>query len=143
MASVPTPGVPQLVMTEKVFHHMCQALVASMACPSWAPLCRAGFPIMTLGCRVKGLHMCRAQAAFHGVPIVGIPVFGDQPDNVMKAVNRGLGLMISPGTITAASLRRAVEEVVDGRGGYAAAAAEVSIRMRAHRVSPVQKAAGE
>ncbi len=37
------------------------------------------------------------QAAFHGVPIVGIPVFGDQPDNVMKAVYRGFGLMISPG----------------------------------------------
>ncbi len=39
------------------------------------------------------------QAAFHGVPIVGIPVFGDQPDNVMKAVYRGFGLMISPGAL--------------------------------------------
>ena len=88
------------------------------------------------------MHGAWSQAAFHGVPIVGIPVFGDQPDNVMKAVNRGLGLMISPGTITAASLRRAVETVVDGRGSYAAAAARVSVRMRAHRVSPAQKAAG-
>ena len=28
------------------------------------------------------------------MPIVGIPVFGDQPGNVMKAVHRGLGLVI-------------------------------------------------
>ena len=77
------------------------------------------------------------------MPIVGIPVFGDQPDNVMKAVHRGLGLMVPPGTITAASLQKAVEAVIDGRGGYAAAAARVSVRMRAHRVSPAQRAAGE
>ena len=51
----------------------------------------------------KVVHSCKTsfvpplQAAYHGVPIVGIPVFGDQPDNVMKAVYRGFGLMISPG----------------------------------------------
>lgn len=81
------------------------------------------------------------QAAFHGVPIVGIPVFGDQPDNVMKSVNRGLGVTIQPGKITREGLRAAVEQVISA-DGYAQAAARISVRMRAHRVSPVEKAAG-
>ena len=47
----------------------------------------------------KVLRLICMQAAFHGVPVVGLPVFGDQPDNVMKAVFRGFGLMIPPGML--------------------------------------------
>ncbi len=36
----------------------------------------------------------RPQAAYHGVPLVGIPMYGDQPDNVAKAVHRGFGLLV-------------------------------------------------
>ena len=36
----------------------------------------------------------RAQAAYHGVPLVGIPMYGDQPDNIAKAVHRGFGLLV-------------------------------------------------
>ena len=36
----------------------------------------------------------RSQAAYHGVPLVGIPMYGDQPDNVAKAVHRGFGLLV-------------------------------------------------
>ena len=39
-------------------------------------------------------HAC--QAAYHGVPVVGIPMLADQLDNVMKAVYRGFGLAIKP-----------------------------------------------
>ncbi len=35
-----------------------------------------------------------AQAAYHGVPLVGIPMYGDQPDNSAKAVHRGFGLLV-------------------------------------------------
>lgn len=82
------------------------------------------------------------QAAYHGIPIVGIPVFGDQPDNVMKAVYRGFGLMISPGTITEHSLVAAVGRVIS-KPSFREAAMKVSRRMRAHRVSPAEKAAGQ
>jgi UDP:flavonoid glycosyltransferase YjiC (YdhE family) len=81
------------------------------------------------------------QAGYHGIPIVGIPVFGDQPDNVMKAVFRGFGLMISPGTITEATLVAAVGRVTT-EPRFREAARKVSVRMRAHRVSPAEKAAG-
>lgn len=27
------------------------------------------------------------EAAYHGVPVAGVPIFGDQPDNVAKAVS--------------------------------------------------------
>lgn len=36
----------------------------------------------------------RSQAAYHGVPLVGIPMYGDQPDNMAKAVHRGFGLLV-------------------------------------------------
>ncbi|CAL5226001.1 g8804 [Coccomyxa viridis] len=80
------------------------------------------------------------EAAFHGVPIVGIPVFGDQPDNVMKAVYRDFGLMISPGRITAEGLRGMVNRVL-AEPSFGEAAQKVSVRMRAHRLKPAEKAA--
>ncbi len=83
-----------------------------------------------------------AQAAYHGIPVVGLPVFGDQPDNVMKAVYRGFGLMIPPGTITADSLLAAALRVM-AEPSFREAARKVSLRMRAHRLTPAQKAAGE
>ena len=35
------------------------------------------------------MSLASVQAAYHGKPIVGMPIFGDQLDNVAKAVNRG------------------------------------------------------
>ncbi len=31
-------------------------------------------------------RLCARQAAYHGVPVVGLPFFGDQPGNADKAV---------------------------------------------------------
>ena len=42
----------------------------------------------------QGRRGGREQAAYHGVPLVGIPMYGDQPDNVAKAVHRGFGLLV-------------------------------------------------
>ncbi|CAL8466391.1 g5927 [Coccomyxa elongata] len=80
------------------------------------------------------------EAAYHGIPVVGLPVFGDQPDNVMKAVYRGFGLMIPPGTITTDSLLAATLRVM-AEPSFREAARKVSQRMRAHRLTPAQKAA--
>ncbi|XP_068461133.1 LOW QUALITY PROTEIN: UDP-glucuronosyltransferase 3A1-like [Clinocottus analis] len=40
------------------------------------------------------------QAVYHAVPVLGIPLFGDQFDNVVRAEAKGLGLTINPTDIT-------------------------------------------
>lgn len=82
------------------------------------------------------------QAIYHKTPIIGIPVFGDQPDNVAKAVYRGIGLGMPPGRITADALAAAIIEVAE-QPQYREAVTKLSKRMRAHRSTPVQQAGGE
>nr|XP_040051944.1 UDP-glucuronosyltransferase 3A1-like [Gasterosteus aculeatus aculeatus] len=40
------------------------------------------------------------QAVYHAVPVLGIPLFGDQFDNMVRAKTKGLGLTIKPTHIT-------------------------------------------
>lgn len=82
------------------------------------------------------------QAIYHKTPIIGIPVFGDQPDNVAKAVYRGIGLGMPPGRITADALAAAIIQVAE-QPQYREAVTKLSKRMRAHRSTPVQQAGGE
>ncbi|XP_052871535.1 UDP-glucosyltransferase 2-like, partial [Anopheles cruzii] len=57
------------------------------------------------------------EAMYHGVPIVGIPMFGDQDGNVGQAVKDGWGLAVSFDTLTEPTLTAAVREVL-GNGQY-------------------------
>uniref|UniRef100_A0A146LV96 UDP-glucuronosyltransferase n=1 Tax=Lygus hesperus TaxID=30085 RepID=A0A146LV96_LYGHE len=47
----------------------------------------------------------------YGVPVVAIPIFGDQFKNVKIAVSRGLGIELAKQNLTETSLRWAIEEV--------------------------------
>lgn len=40
------------------------------------------------------------EAMYYGIPVVGIPVFGDQRMNVQRAVQEGYGVMLSIKNIT-------------------------------------------
>ncbi|XP_069186025.1 UDP-glucuronosyltransferase 2B1 isoform X2 [Procambarus clarkii] len=40
------------------------------------------------------------EAVYHGVPIVGFPIFADQGDNARRVVDHGLGLVIDKAAIT-------------------------------------------
>ncbi|EDQ88647.1 uncharacterized protein MONBRDRAFT_37473 [Monosiga brevicollis MX1] len=44
------------------------------------------------------------EAAYHGVPILGYPLFGDQWDNVARAVWRGMAISVDKDTATTESL---------------------------------------
>ncbi|XP_061673985.1 UDP-glucuronosyltransferase 3A1-like isoform X1 [Syngnathoides biaculeatus] len=76
------------------------------------------------------------QAVYHAVPVLGIPLFGDQFDNVVRAEAKGLGLAISPTRITGELLSATIQTVVrDGR--FKAAALSLS---RIHRSQPTPPA---
>ncbi|XP_077377266.1 UDP-glucuronosyltransferase 3A1-like isoform X2 [Festucalex cinctus] len=75
------------------------------------------------------------QAVYHAVPILGIPLFGDQFDNVVKAEAKGLGLAISPTRITGKLLSSTIQTVVrDVR--FKSAALALSRIHRSHPVPP-------
>ncbi|KAJ8709294.1 hypothetical protein PYW07_009120 [Mythimna separata] len=48
----------------------------------------------------------------YGVPIIGIPVFGDQPINVKRSVNKGFALEVNLSLETAKDLKVAIEEIL-------------------------------
>ncbi|EAT45642.1 AAEL003098-PA [Aedes aegypti] len=52
------------------------------------------------------------EALYHGKPIVGIPIFGDQLMNVQKAVRSGYGLKLDYELINEASVREVIETVL-------------------------------
>jgi glucuronosyltransferase len=53
------------------------------------------------------------EAAFNGVPLVGIPFFGDQQLNVAKSARMGLAVALDFQTLTKASTLTAVRTILD------------------------------
>ncbi|EDW48199.1 GM20028 [Drosophila sechellia] len=49
---------------------------------------------------------------YHGVPMVALPIFGDQPLNAALMVNSGYGVTLDLQTITEATFREAINEVL-------------------------------
>lgn len=85
-----------------------------------------------------------AQAAYHGVPVVGLPLFAEQPDNMARAVEQGFGLSVDVNDATGLSqnLRRALHHVL-GNPSFAANASRVSGLIRSTHWSPAGQAASE
>lgn len=52
------------------------------------------------------------QAVYHAVPVLGIPLFGDQFDNVVRAEAKGLGLTINPTQITRELLSSTIQTII-------------------------------
>jgi UDP:flavonoid glycosyltransferase YjiC (YdhE family) len=53
------------------------------------------------------------EAAARGVPIVGIPIYGDQPYNLAKVVSAGIGIKLDFANITTEVVLWAVNEVLN------------------------------
>jgi UDP:flavonoid glycosyltransferase YjiC (YdhE family) len=60
-------------------------------------------------CGVNSVH----EAVISGVPIVGIPLFADQLDMAMRALDAGVALVLSKNALEADALRVAVKGVVN------------------------------
>ncbi|XP_076993132.1 UDP-glucuronosyltransferase 2A3-like [Tamandua tetradactyla] len=53
------------------------------------------------------------EAIYHGVPMVGIPFFGDQSDNILNMKAKGAALDVNIDTMTSADLLRALRTVIN------------------------------
>ncbi|KAF4519854.1 UDP-glycosyltransferase-12 [Ephemera danica] len=53
------------------------------------------------------------EAAYHGVPLIGIPVYGDQMLNMKKAVLGGYGVMVTLQNVTKQSLLWALDKTLN------------------------------
>jgi UDP:flavonoid glycosyltransferase YjiC (YdhE family) len=53
------------------------------------------------------------EALVHGVPIVGIPLYGTNFHNLAKVKNNGLGVIVQKNLLTEKTLYSAMKEVLD------------------------------
>ncbi|XP_063913106.1 UDP-glycosyltransferase UGT5-like [Zophobas morio] len=53
------------------------------------------------------------EAISRGVPLIGMPFLGDQPSNVQKIMEMGIGLGVDPSTVTKEELKNSIIDVVE------------------------------
>lgn len=53
------------------------------------------------------------EAVYHGVPLVGIPLFGDQPDNLARLSRRGAAIVLDFNRLTSDELTEALLAVIN------------------------------
>lgn len=79
------------------------------------------------------------EAKFHGVPILAIPVFGDQPNNAKAIVSEGWALELPYASINATSLSTAINELITNET-YTRKAKELSKLYRDRPQSALEEA---
>lgn len=79
------------------------------------------------------------ESVYHGVPVLGMPFFGDQQRNVAGATKAGWGLQLDYANVTDESLRWAINEII-GNAKYLANARQVSLRYRDQPATPLETA---
>ncbi|XP_078606231.1 UDP-glucuronosyltransferase 2C1-like [Branchiostoma floridae x Branchiostoma japonicum] len=79
------------------------------------------------------------EALYHGVPMVCLPLFGDQPGNSARVVARGLGVSLDFRTVTSDQFHQAVLRVLT-ISSYRETAARLSRLYRDQPQSPMDRA---
>uniref|UniRef100_A0A8I3NBE5 UDP-glucuronosyltransferase n=1 Tax=Canis lupus familiaris TaxID=9615 RepID=A0A8I3NBE5_CANLF len=60
-------------------------------------------------CGTNGIY----EAIYHGIPMVGIPIFGDQPGNIARIKAKGAAVEVDLHTMTSSNLLNALKEVIN------------------------------
>ncbi|EDO39233.1 predicted protein, partial [Nematostella vectensis] len=80
------------------------------------------------------------ESGYHGIPVVGVPIYGDQPDNAVLMEEKGLGLAVDIHTVTADELYRTIRRVIDEKR-FKENAARISRLMQDRKRSPTEEGA--
>lgn len=62
-----------------------------------------------------GGYLSLTEAVYYGVPVLGIPFFGDQPKNLVQAVAAGYGLQLNFENITDDSVFLVINEILTNK----------------------------
>ena len=79
------------------------------------------------------------EAAYHGTPMVVLPLFGDQPANAMKVQEAGIGVILELQDLTPIQVTNAIIEVIRNPK-YKENAMTVSKLIRHRRITPTEEA---
>lgn len=79
------------------------------------------------------------EATYHGVPLIGIPIFGDQKLNMARTENAGYGLTVAYQNLTEESISWALNEMLSNTK-YSTQAKIVSSRYRDQPMAPLKTA---
>ncbi|XP_039882699.1 UDP-glucuronosyltransferase 2A1-like [Simochromis diagramma] len=79
------------------------------------------------------------EAVFHGVPLVGVPLFGDQPDNLARMSRLGTAIVLDFNHLTAEELAEALH-VVTNQPSYRTNMQRLSAVHRDQPVTPLSTA---
>uniref|UniRef100_A0A336LRS6 CSON001689 protein n=1 Tax=Culicoides sonorensis TaxID=179676 RepID=A0A336LRS6_CULSO len=80
-----------------------------------------------------------SEANYHGVPVIGIPVFGDQDLNMARATNMGYGLTVKYKNLTEEALTWALTEMLNNKK-YKMTARVIASRYRDQPMTPLDTA---
>ena len=53
------------------------------------------------------------ESIYHGVPMVGVPLFGDQHANIQMYVKKNMAVKLELGQITTEKLKNSIKEILD------------------------------
>ncbi|XP_076973086.1 UDP-glucuronosyltransferase 3A2-like isoform X2 [Tamandua tetradactyla] len=81
------------------------------------------------------------EAIQHGVPVVGIPFFGDQPENLLRVEAKNFGVSIQLKDLKAETLAVKMKQVLKDKR-FKSAAVAASIIRRSHPLTPSQRLVG-
>ncbi|GLH09941.1 UDP-glucuronosyltransferase [Gryllus bimaculatus] len=79
------------------------------------------------------------EAIYRGVPVIGIPFFGDQPVNIQKLVSHGVAIQLNFKELTKESLLKAIRTILND-SSYRENMKKLSAKFRDEQQTPLERA---